>query len=792
MKKVITLLLLMPLGFYFSWSQTKDISEDIKSYLKIPQEVVYLHLNKSTYIKGEDIGFTAYLLDKKRQIPSEISKNLYLIIENENKERVHEELLKITDGIAFNAINIDSNYTSGYYTIKAFTNWMRNFKDRQYFEEKIRIIDPKKEKYITEEVIDNSIDAQFMPESGHLLANIQNTVGVIIKDVKGFGVPDIYGEVYGENDLYITNFETNQLGIGRFPITPKLGEDYTIKIKHLNKDFKFKLNHDVEPIGVVLSSIEKENKLNISIKTNTRSQKLLKNKKYSLFLHNQSGVLPFRISFKESNIVTKIFDIKSLPVGINIFTLFDEKNNPVSERIVFNYNSIQESKIETLTTERLSDSLKLNFRIDQLNPDVYNTMSISILPQSTKCYNRHNNILSYNLIQPYVKGYVEQGDYYFTNINNKKKYDLDNLLITQGWSSFDWSSIFHENTIKHPAEQGITIKANINSTDSKKTEGYMVKTNDKEKPHVIKTVEGQKSFTVNNVFIEEGEKVSITKIKKNSGLEIPKLYLQLFPNRVPDFNTTKNTNKAKEDYSTKAYLNNNYIRKSSMENIQKLNEVVVLSEWDKARIRARELTRNSWNEVNVVTESERNAFFTLEDFIRTKGVQVDQNRASVVFYLGRNITLGGVVPMAIFIDDSYIGTSLPPRFVLMNNVDYIEINKTGLGSELGGTFRSSGGTIRVYSGNRIYKKDETINKQEYELPLTFSADKKFYVPKYQYYNDEFYNNYGTIDWKPKISSDEFGNISFKIKNPNVPTTLFIEGIMNNGKYVYLNTSIPLN
>ena len=37
------------------------------SYSELPREVAYVHLNKSVYIKGEALGFKAYVMDKDDQ-----------------------------------------------------------------------------------------------------------------------------------------------------------------------------------------------------------------------------------------------------------------------------------------------------------------------------------------------------------------------------------------------------------------------------------------------------------------------------------------------------------------------------------------------------------------------------------------------------------------------------------------------------------------------------------------------------------------------------------------------------
>ena len=82
----ILFILIIFLGICSINAQDKSkISDTYEDYIDAPREVVYLHLNKSTYIKGESIGFTAYVLDKKDKKPSLLTTNLYVSIEDENK-----------------------------------------------------------------------------------------------------------------------------------------------------------------------------------------------------------------------------------------------------------------------------------------------------------------------------------------------------------------------------------------------------------------------------------------------------------------------------------------------------------------------------------------------------------------------------------------------------------------------------------------------------------------------------------------------------------------------------------
>ena len=100
----------------------KEIITPFKEYSTAFRELSYCHLNKSTYIKGEMVGFSAYVLDKGLKTPSELTKNLYCIITDNNDKLIKSKLVKVENGFANNIFKIDSVFTSGNYKFKAYTN----------------------------------------------------------------------------------------------------------------------------------------------------------------------------------------------------------------------------------------------------------------------------------------------------------------------------------------------------------------------------------------------------------------------------------------------------------------------------------------------------------------------------------------------------------------------------------------------------------------------------------------------------------------------------------------------
>ena len=58
---------------------------------------------------------------------------------------------------------------------------------------------------------------------------------------------------------------------------------------------------------------------------------------------------------------------------------------------------------------------------------------------------------------PFIKG--------FKNINRKKLNELDLLLLTQGWSKYDWNNIFKKPPINNfEFENGIDVTVNLNNS----------------------------------------------------------------------------------------------------------------------------------------------------------------------------------------------------------------------------------------------------------------------------------------------------------------------------------------
>ena len=769
----------------------KDIDASYKRYTEPLREVVYVHLNKSVYIKGEDIGFNAYVLDKNTKKLSQKTTNLYCVLSDKNNKVIKKQLVRVKNGIANGLLKLDSLFTSGDYTFKAYTNWMRNFKEHNFFLESIRVIDPNAETYIEDTFTNTKIDAQFLPESGHLLHQAVNTVGVILKNNLGFGIPDATGEIFDENNTLITTFKVNHLGIGRFSFLPLADKKYKVKINAQNISSTFDFLEKVSPRGIILSLKVQDDRVLSSILTNKETLPSIHKKNYTLVIHNGNHLKSIPITFNKKIAITKQIEIKNLFAGMNIFTLFDEKNNPIAERLFFNYEGISFLKSSNILAKKESDSIAIKLSYQNIDNSKFNSISVSVLPEGTSSYQHQHNLVSYTFLRPYMNGVIENGSYYFSNINERKKYELDNLLITQGWSSYDWSTIFSNNSnTNYIFEQGITFKANA---PEKEETSYLVHSVAGQDLEYFKLSEKHDAFVKYNTFPAGEETVNISQIDKRGKLSGKGLYLQFFPGNIPliDF-PEKMLNHRPLSFKYPEVKSDHWFLKTSSSKVQKLDEVVVKANLKKTRIE--KLKSSSFGRIDVLNDNDRISGMTLANYITNRGFSFtayDNANGEFVLRNRRPTTINSGATPLIFLNGFRIfNTQALYRFPL-TEIDYIEMNPSGVGQGLG----ASAGYIKVYTNPLLNKRGsgkETL--KSFKFPVTFTPSKRYYAPLYNDYNSSFYKKYGTIDWLPVNTTKNDGDFHLKIHPKNGVNTvlLFIEGIANDGDFIHETRKVSID
>ncbi len=107
---------------------------------KHPLEKLYLQLDKPYYAVGDTIWFKAYLLNDYLR-PSDKSRIINIDIANDSNKVIKQYRVPAEGGLAWGNISLDEKegFTTGTYTIRAYTNWMRNFGSDYFFYKSIYV-----------------------------------------------------------------------------------------------------------------------------------------------------------------------------------------------------------------------------------------------------------------------------------------------------------------------------------------------------------------------------------------------------------------------------------------------------------------------------------------------------------------------------------------------------------------------------------------------------------------------------------------------------------------------------
>jgi hypothetical protein len=673
---------------------------------------------------------------------------------------------------------------------------MRNFDQHNFFQQSFQVLNSNLDSKVKKVTLEN-IDAQFLPESGHLVANTKNYLGVVVKDPSGFGLSNATVEILNSKKKVIQTTTLDQFGIGKVSIEPEVSEKYLARIRYGEKEFTVDPDLEISSKGIVLSSELNKTNVVLQLRTNRETLKDIGQEEYALTLQNAKSVKTFKVTFEENTILETNFAFKDMDPGINIFTLWDSEASPIVERMIFNSENLPIASLEK--PKVLAELDTLNFNFEKLKDQDSTFFSVSILPKETSSYDSKNSILSQYFLRSYVQGFIEGGDWYFENNSEVNKVALDNLLLTQGWSSYNWKKIFGDGKLpKYEFEQHLNVTATANGSTEEERK-FIIHASSTNMLSEITLPPGKDSFTLEELTPMEGEDLFISRKKSNGSLVPAGLAIRFDTRSIEKLNRPTNLLTKKPAYIEDNTNNYFFSMNNFGENAEMLDEVLVETEIDPVLERERKLGMHAWGKINVITDEDKMMFTTLAQYLRSKNLTVVESPRS--FSVSSSLSSMTSFKITSEVEDKTQGftandpdrngmttfldgiplsnTGMLYQFPMIN-IDYVEINKTGMG----GGFREANGSIKIhldYTGSKSFNIGNRV--QNFKFPVSYAANKKYYIPRYPNKNDEFFVNYGVIDWKPELIATKTKTVDFKVLKPEVDYQMIIEGFTSDGKLI---------
>jgi hypothetical protein len=443
-------------------SQPKDLfistlKEKLSSWCQsVPFEDIFIHSDRDTYIAGEYFWFNAYLFDRQTWSLSGESSYAYIELLDPDNQPVSQTKVRLEHGSGGGGFRLPDSLNTGEYTLRAYTNLMKNYLPEGCFMKTVTVYNPFREipfkKKTHKKFNDNSeYNVAFFPEGGRILTGFVNKVGVNVqyKEGRNRGYKGYLSD--GINNA-LTRVVVDSTGIGSFLFFAERGKGY----KLISDDGKKTIF--LPAISQTGFSLGVNNRINDTLRLTVNTENVTGAGINYFYVAIQSrGKILYgnRVNFSEKSTSVSISG-NILNPGINQIIIFDSAGNPVCNRFVFNPLPLSEN-LMMKTVDRTGKREKISLEI---------SMDTSIIFKT--------NISNYSLSVSAIIGtaessdmsdYLITGDEYITpgadGLNNADIFNLssetiDNYLLSISSNWIKWEDVVAGKLpeIKYPAEKG--------------------------------------------------------------------------------------------------------------------------------------------------------------------------------------------------------------------------------------------------------------------------------------------------------------------------------------------------
>ena len=464
----------------------------------LPQERVYLHFDNSGYYLGETMWFKAYCVrGNGSTIAAPQSKVLYVELCAPEGYVVETKKFKLDEkGCCNGEFELKPSLLSGYYEIRAYTRYMLNWGDDAVFSrvfpvyDKVNgdnydfrnILDRKRGflyrgEWVTQENKEPTLN--FYPEGGHLINGIETKVAFELREKSGKPLNDTIA-IFADKEPLLTTVATHN-GKGYFMFTPQANVKYHAEVVSEKKKHKFDLPA-IENSGAIIAVKNDGDSIRFAVTSNIGEQAT------GLVILNRNLAYVYKKNIKEL-----AMHRGKLREGVNRCLLLTADGTPLSERMFFVKHSAPQQG--DLIPVKLKAEINEISAEDKIFYKPYRKLTVKIgcedgspLPkdgsfsvavtgeENSILTSYSNNIYTQMLLASELKGYIPDAAQYFADDTENTRNNLDLLMLTHGWTAYDWSMLTGTDStfsIKHPIEKGIQVKGYFMKKEKVKKLGKM-------------------------------------------------------------------------------------------------------------------------------------------------------------------------------------------------------------------------------------------------------------------------------------------------------------------------------
>lgn len=416
-----------------------EITEKFNSYNKIfPQNKLHLSFNQPAYAAGDTAFFKAYLLsDNLTPIRGKQIMNLAVIDAN-GQARIRQAY-RIDDGATVNQIVIPKDVAPGIYRLVAYTNWMKNFSSKLYFNTLLTVAGESQFEYAS----DAPVKIELFPEGGNLIAQAPNKVVAVA--TKNGKPATVEGRVVDESGTEIARFTCDKNGLASFELKPERQVQY--KVVSLLGSESTPLAVEQEGYSLSLSNDGELIKATINLQSRKESTESV-----TVILTSHSQIkYASMIGVSSTSPASVLIPVRGLSAGIAQLTVFDAKTKVVANRLVFIAPQMDAKVDLKLDKQAVSTRSPVSFEFDikdQFGASKSSDMLVTSYYKNLFAEAEDVDFVEELLVATDIPGsrfLLEQID-----ISTPAGFmSLDQYLISQQWERFNWEEVL-SNKRKEP------------------------------------------------------------------------------------------------------------------------------------------------------------------------------------------------------------------------------------------------------------------------------------------------------------------------------------------------------
>lgn len=784
-----------------------------------PQEKVYLHFDKPLYAVGETMWFKAYLTEAYTHTPDTLSKVLYVdLIDEQAGKLLYQKRLKVENGLSQGQFDLPDSLTAGSVKIRAYTNWMRNFEEGDFFEQSFSLYKGTDSPLYNEEILKQQTkvaDFQVFPEGGSLVAGLACRVGFKAVNSTGKGI-EVEGFILEDGRDTVAAFQSQHLGMGFFSITPQPGKNYKAHLLLADGSTQtYPLPKSLSN-GLIMSVDNLSNKENIRVYVshNLTPAAAGEPAPEMIILAQQRGQVCFagKVSLAKRSVAVNIPRKKIPEEGVVQLTIFDAKGSPLTERLAYERKADGGLRIDLSTNKTLykaREKVEVSLKVQDANGQpVVGDFSLAVTDGSQVAYNPHaSNIHTYIMLTSDVhalsangvKGIIEDPGYYFDSQNANAQAHLDLLLMTQGWRRFLWKEVLNSTTLKptHFVESGLSITGSVLRPNGKLSDKPVSLTlflsRGEDKQIWMNGTDADGLFGFYRLDFSDTTEVLVQAVKTTGGRNLnirldewvsPKMRLTQVP-----FSTVEFDRQTLDNFLKRSKEMIEIERKIQLNKMQMLREVTIKGkkqeEVDSRRSMYGGMADNSIKVDRNMCAGATNVLQMLQG--RVAGVSVTGTGFDMSVQIRGAANFGGAVEPLFLLDgmpvDKQTVTMLSPC-----DIETIDVLKGASAAVFGS--QGYGGVISVLSrrgGNEIDDPNAYSPGVIRVKRVGYAVAREFYSPNYddpkpeEKYRPDYRT---TLYWNPRVRTDSTGRATITYWNSDAGTTdinLSLQGMSQSGQ-----------